>query len=367
MVTRRRLLALAAATAAFRPAYAETTVDAGAPLRDIAAARGIAFGTYVYDEMLRREDEYTHLAEREAALVTSSSFHWAHVAPTPEGADFSGPDRVAAWAAAHRLGLRGHTLLWGEATPRWFAALSDRAAAVAAVEAHIAAMGRHFAGRLQSWDVVNEAIKVNEGHEDGLRRSVLYDRIGPDYLDLAFRAARAADPATRLVYNEFDLELALPEHEEKRRVLLGLVDGFKRRGTPIDAIGLQSHLSTDGMAQFDERRFARFLDEIAARGLEIMLTELDVIDRRAPADITLRDAAVADTYRRYLDVALANTAVKTVIGWGLTDRNSWIDWDNPRTKRADGLHPRPLAFDEMFRPKPAYFAIAAALRAAPAR
>jgi endo-1,4-beta-xylanase len=369
MPTRRALLlgAAAAGSTVFRPALARAAVDAGAPLHEIAAARGIAYGTYIYDEMLRREDDYTHLAEREAALVTSSSFHWAHVAPTPGENDFSGPDRVLAWSAAHELGLRGHTLIWGEAAPRWFAELPDRATATAAVEAHIAAIGRHFAGRLHSWDVVNEALKVNEGHADGLRRTVFYDKIGPGYLDIAFRAARAADPKTRLVYNEFDLELALPEHEAKRRAVLALIDGFKTRGTPIDALGLQSHLSTDGMAQFDEARFAGFLKEIADRGLEIMLTELDVIDRLAPADTTPRDAAVAETYRRYLDVALANPAVKTVISWGLTDRNSWIDWTNPRTRRADGLRPRPLAFDEGFRPKPAYFAIAAALRAASAR
>ena len=365
MPTRRDLLWGAGALALLRPAWARG--DAGTPLHEIAAGRGIAYGTYIYDEMLRREDEYTHLAERQAALVTSSSFHWAHVAPTPESRDFSGPDTVLAWARAHGLGLRGHTLIWGEAAPRWFADLPDRAAATRAIEDHIAAIGGHFAGRLHSWDVVNEAVKVNEGHADGLRRTVFYDKLGSDYLDIAFRAARAADPKTRLVYNEFDLELDLPEHAEKRRVVLDMIDGFKKRGTPIDAIGLQSHLSTDGMAHFDEKQFARFLRDVADRGLDIMLTELDVIDRLAPADVVLRDAAVAEAYRRYLGVALAEKAVKTVVSWGLTDRNSWIDWTNPRTRRADGLHPRPLPFDEEFRPKPAYFAIAAALAAAPAR
>ncbi|HYM74051.1 MAG TPA: endo-1,4-beta-xylanase [Stellaceae bacterium] len=337
------------------------------PLHQLAAERGIAYGTYIYDEMLKREDEYTHLAEREAAFVTSSSFHWFKVEPNQGSTDFAGPDAVEAWARAHELGLRGHALVWGEAAPRWFGDIADRAAAARALERHVAAMCRHFAGRLQSWDVVNEALKVNEGHADGLRRTVFYEKIGPAYLDIAFRAAREADRKTRLVYNEFDLELDLPEHRDKRRFLLAMIDGFRQRGTPIDAVGLQSHLSTDGMAHFDEKIFAGFLKDLADRGLEIMLTELDVIDRLAPADITRRDEAVAETYRRYLDVALANRAVKTVVSWGLTDRNSWIDWDNPRTKRADGLHPRPLPFDEAFRPKPAYFAIADAFRRAPPR
>jgi endo-1,4-beta-xylanase len=364
MLTRRELLWGATATAVLRPAFA---LAAGEPLHRLASQKGIAFGTYVYDEMLRREDDYTHLAERQAALITSSAFHWAHVAPAPDKTDFSKVEAVQAWAREHELALRGHTLIWGEAAPGWFSDLPSRDAAVKAFSDHVTAMGKHFAGQLHSWDVVNEALKVNEGHADGLRRTVFYDKIGPDYLDLAFRTARAADPKTRLVYNEFDLELDIPEQRDKRRFLLAMIDGFKKRGTPIDAVGLQSHLSTDGMAHFDEKIFAGFLKDLADRGLEIMLTELDVIDRLAPADITSRDAAVAETYRRYLDVALANKAVKTVVIWGLTDRNSWIDWVHESTKRADGLHPRPLPFDEEFRPKPAYFAIAEAFRRAPPR
>jgi len=194
------------------------------------------------------------------------------------------------------------------------------------------------------------------------------DKIGPDYLDIAFRAARAADPVARLVYNDFGVEFGAPDQLEKRRVLLGLIDGFKERGTPIDAIGLQSHLSIAEMAQFDDKDFGYFLDELAARGLEVMLTELDCIDKGAPSDIAARDAAVAAAYRRYLDVALANRAVTTVINWGLSDRQSWIvSGDDLLARRADGLRPRPLPFDTDLHPKPAYRAIAEALRAAPPR
>jgi endo-1,4-beta-xylanase len=89
-------------------------------------------------------------------------------------------------------------------------------------------------------------------------------------------------------------------------VLLDLIDGFKKRGTPIDAVGLQSHLSIADMASWDDKGFSRFLDELAARGLEVMLTELDCIDKGAPTDIAGRDAAVAAAYRHYLDVALAS-------------------------------------------------------------
>jgi len=275
-------------------------------------------------------------------------------------------DTFVAWARAHELKLRGHTMIWGEALPTWFGGL-DRAAAVRAVENHIADIGRHLAGRIHSWDVVNEAIKPNDGRPDRLRRTELVEKIGPEFLDIAFRAARAADPKAKLVYNDFDFELDVPEQRDKRRTLLDLLDGFRKRGTPIDAVGLQSHLSLEDMPRFNEKAYGDFLREVAARGVEIMITELDVIDRAAPGGIAKRDAAVAATYKRFLDVALAEKPVKTVVVWGLCDRNSWIDWMNPRTKRADGLHPRPLLFDEEYRPKPVYTTVAEVLAGAPRR
>jgi endo-1,4-beta-xylanase len=239
---------------------------------------------------------------------------------------------------------------------------------VEAVEKHVTETCRHFAGRMQSWDVVNEAILIGSGRPDQLRPHVFLDKIGPDYIDIAFRAARAADPEARLVYNDFGIEFSAADQLEKRKVLLGLLDGMKKRGTPIDAVGLQSHLSIADMAKFDDTGFSRFLDDLAARGLEVMLTELDCIDKGAPSDIAARDAAVAAAYKHYLDVALANRAVTVVINWGLSDRSSWVvSGNDPLAKRDDGQRPRPLPFDTDLNPKPAYFAVADAMKSAPKR
>jgi endo-1,4-beta-xylanase len=245
--------------------------------------------------------------------------------------------------------------------------LEDRADAVRAVHDHIARVCGHFAGRVQSWDVVNEAINLKHGRPDGLRRTVFLDLIGPEYLDIAFRAARQADPKAALVYNDFDFELGISWEADRRRVLLGLLDGFKKRGVPIDAVGLQSHLRTDTFDRFDEKVFADFLRELADRGLAILLSELDVSDRNAPADIARRDRLVASVYRRYLDVALANRAVTAVISWGLTDADRWVNSGTNPERRADGLPARPLPFDADYVPAPAYVAIAEALAAAPKR
>ncbi|HEX5319934.1 MAG TPA: endo-1,4-beta-xylanase [Stellaceae bacterium] len=363
MIARRDLLLAGAALPLLpKPALAAP------PLRDIAASRGLVYGTYVRSEMLDKDRMYTGLVTREAGLIVCSCAHWKHLAPTRTTVDYTGLEAAYGWARAHRMQYRGHALLWGEAAPVWFAELPDRAAAIRAVEEHVTGTCRHFAGRFHSWDVVNEPLKLGDGRADHLRRSVFAEKIGPDYLDIAFRAARAADPKTRLVLNEFGVELETENDRDKRAALLGLIDGFKKRGTPIDAVGIQSHIATATIDKFDPKAFGAFLAELAGRGLEIMLTELDVVDKGAPAAIPARDRAVADTYRRYLDAALASPAVTTVVNWGLSDINSWISsGKTPEAQRADGLEPRPLPFDKEGKPKPAYAAIAAALGAAPLR
>ncbi len=366
--SRRDILRTAALGAAGWPILAGAAPALG--LQQIAAERGLLYGTYVRAEMLGSDPAYTHLIEREAGLVTCSCTQWSHLQPTPTRFDFAEVEANYAWARARDMKYHGHNLIWGESAPGWFRDLPSREAAAAALEQGVGAVCRHFAGRFESWEIVNEAIKLGDGRPDGLRRSVYLDRIGPEYLDIAFRAARAADPKTPLLYNDFGLECDIPYQRDKRRALLGLLDGFKKRGTPIDAVGLQSHLGYLEMQHFDEKLFSRFLDELVARGLKLMITELDVTDKGAPSDIARRDAAVADVYTRYLDVALANTAVTTVISWGLTDRNSWITSGaagHPEVLRSDGLPERPLPFDTDCLPKPAYVAIAEALHGAPKR
>jgi endo-1,4-beta-xylanase len=108
---------------------------------------------------------------------------------------------------------------------------------------------------------------------------------------------------------------------------------------------------------------------LAGLGLIIQITELDVTDENAPADEAVRDRLVADTYARFLDTALDETAVKMVVTWGLSDRHSWIvRRETHESKwRSDGLSPRPLPFDANLRPKPACEAIARAFAHAPSR
>jgi endo-1,4-beta-xylanase len=365
-LSRRGFVLGAAGATLVAPAAARATRVTG--LRQIAESRGLMFGSMIRGSDLGKNRALADTAGRECDLFVCRVMHWDYVEPRRGTYDYAQPDSDAAWAAAHAMKFRGHALLWGEHAPKWFAAIDDRNEAARAITDHAARVPRHFAGRMQSWDVVNEAIKPDDGRPDGLRRTAFLERVGPDYLDIAFHAARGADPKAKLVYNDFDVEFDLPWHRQKRRALFNLLDGLRRRDVPIDMVGLQGHIELEKMPHFEPKVFEGVLRDLSDRGFEVMITELDVTDRGAPSDIAKRDAEVASAYRRYLDVALASRAVKAVITWGLSDADSWItNGEYPQTIRADGLKPRPLPFDAGYAPKPAYVAIAEALHAAPAR
>ena len=182
--------------------------------------------------------------------------------------------------------------------------------------------------------------------------------IGTDYIEIAFRTAAIADPKALLVYNEWGLEY----NEAHQDTVLELLERLKAKGTPLHALGIQSHLYSD--REFKPQNFRKFLRNVAKLGLKIMITELDVLDAKFPLDINRRDRLVAGIYEDYLNVVLAEKAVTTVINWGISDSHNWITETEPRRDRGQ---PRPLVFDRQMKPKLAWNAIARAFDQSPTR
>jgi endo-1,4-beta-xylanase len=336
-----------------------------ASLRDASASRGLVFGAFPYDYPPTRDQALDRLVGEQCALV-APILHWSIVSPKP--GDFDGfADRgVCALAAAHGLQLGGAHLLWHEKYPRWFAELPDANAARAAIARHIRRMGERYGRETWFINVVNECLDPKGGRPDGLRMDPALRAIGPSYLELAFHEAREAFPSSRLVLNDYGMEQDVGDMAAKRRAFLALLDGFRRRGVPVDAVGLQSHLALS--KTFDEVSYLAFLREIAARGVRIILSELDVLDVGAPGDEARRDLEVAAMYRRFLTAALSERAVSCVMIWGLSDRHTWLTpRQNRKFARADGLPTRPLPFDAQLHPKPAFHSILESFLAAPRR
>jgi endo-1,4-beta-xylanase len=340
-------------------------------LRKLASEKGLLYGTTISAKQISGDPRFVDLVRQQTGLIVAENdMKWQVMNRGGRGDDDYGPaDTVAAFALENDLALRGHNLLWYQRTPSWFFDLISRPEIESAIVERVRRLAGHYRGMVHSWDVVNEPIEPKDGRPDGLRTGVFLEMFGPDYLDLAYRTAREADPAARLVVNEYDVELDTPEQEARRTALLNLLEGMRRSGTPVDAVGVQAHLSCAGGPPFSAARLRRFLADVAGLGLTIQITELDVTDENAPADEARRDRLVADTYSRLLDTALDEPAVKMVVTWGLSDRHSWIVRKETHESkwRSDGMPSRPLPFDSDLKPKPAFEAIAQAFAHAPQR
>ena len=340
-------------------------------LRKLAAEKGLLYGTTISAAQITGDHPFVDLVLQQAGLVVAENdMKWQVInRRAPDDENYGPADTIANFAAANNLVLRGHNLLWYHRTPEWYFDLPSRQEQERAVVKHIEQLAGRYRGKVHSWDVVNEPIEPKDGRPDGLRTAVFLETLGPGYLDLAYRTAREADPGARLVVNEYDIELDAPEQEARRSVLLRLLERMQRSGTPVDAVGVQAHLSAVGGPPFSASRLRRFLADVASLGLTIQITELDVTDENAPADVTVRDRLVADAYSRFLDAALDEPAVKMVVTWGLSDRHSWIvRRETYQAKwRKDDAASRPLPFDADLEPKPAYEAVARAFAHAPER
>jgi endo-1,4-beta-xylanase len=193
----------------------------------------------------------------------------------------------------------------------------------------------------------------------GLRDDVPWmQTIGPEYVAHSFHVAHEADHHALLVLNDFGYETVNQygdRPEDKRRATLRVLDRLLDARVPVHAFGIQAHLLADHFHhRFHAKAYRRFLQELADRGLKILITEMDVLDDGLPADPKQRDHQIAEVYRRYLDVTLDEPAVKSLTTFGLSDRYTWLQEDYPRD---DGADRRPLPFDADLKPKPAYHAV----------
>ncbi|MBV8565973.1 MAG: endo-1,4-beta-xylanase [Methylobacteriaceae bacterium] len=359
MLSRRDALVLAAA------GVASAAVGGGAPhasareegLAAIAQRRGILFGASVGHEVAD-DAGYARLYVEEAQIVTTdTALKFDYLRPSEARFDFSGADAIMAFAAQRRLLVRGHNLAWNDNAPDWLKRLSAREVE-RVFDTHIDAVVSRYAGRLHSWDVVNEPFWPGHGKPGGYRDGPWFAAMGPDYVKRAFRRAGAIDKTARLCVNEAHCEIDNDWGRGIRPRLLRLVDELRDAGLPLHAVGLEGHLQPQW--RYDDDLFLSFLAELAARDVDLYITELDVNDEAFPAETAARDAAVAARYETFLTRVLQQPRVRVVITWQLSDRYTWYRSIARSGEDATRL-PRPLPFDDALQRKPAWGAIARAL------
>lgn len=364
-LTRRGFLA--ASTLALAPDWA--LARGQKPLREHAAAKGLIFGSAVNSRNLREDAAYAEAVAREAAVITPDyEMKWGFTEPTRGRFRYEPSDYLVQFAESHGMRVRGHTPIWYRNMPGWAEAALSSGEASRLLRARVEGPLSRWRGRILEWDVVNEPLEPEHGRPDYLRKSPWLEALGPSYIDDAYHIAREVEPRAILYMNEYGLDFDNAYSRNRRRAVLHMLEGFRKRKVPVDALGIQGHLIAGGPS-LGVGAIRAFLKEVASMGYRIMITELDIRDTPLPPDIAARDKAVADLGRRYLDVVLDERAVVGVVTWGLSDKYTWLNAFDlfPRQARADRLINRALPLDETMKPKLLRDAIAAAFDAAPSR
>ncbi|MFF0477721.1 endo-1,4-beta-xylanase [Streptomyces sp. NPDC004284] len=307
-----------------------TSQAAESTLGGAAAQSGRYFGTAIASGRLG-DPAYTSIAAREFTSVTPENEMKIDATEPQQGRfDFTAGDRVYNWAVQNGKQVRGHTLAWHSQQPGWMQSLSGSTLRRATIN-HINGVMAHYKGRLAQWDVVNEAFADGSS---GARRDSNLQRTGNDWIEVAFRTARAADPAAKLCYNDYNTENWT---WAKTQAVYAMVRDFKQRGVPIDCVGFQSHFNSDSPYNSD---FRTTLQSFAALGVDVAVTELDI------------QGAPATTYANVTNDCLAVPRCLGVTVWGVRDTDSW---------RADQT---PLLFNGDGSRKPAHTSVLNALNAA---
>ncbi|MFK7906356.1 MAG: endo-1,4-beta-xylanase [Chitinophagales bacterium] len=305
------------------------------------------------------------IIEAEFNTITPENImKWMYIHPAVDSFYFDMADKYIALGKKNNMHIVGHTLLWHSQIAEWMNEVKDSAVMANHIENHINTIAGHFKGKIDTWDVVNEAL-----NEDGsFRESSFLKVMGESYIEHAFKLAAAADPNAELIYNDYNLW-----KPEKRAGVVRLVKNLQEKGIKIDGVGMQAHWSLIGPGIED---IENSILAYSALGVKVMFTELDVTALPNPWD--LEGAEISQNYDKYkgdpvlnpfpselpdsMQVKLAERyedifklflkhedKISRVTFWGVNDGQSWLNgW--PIEERTN----YPLFFDRKFKRKMAY-------------
>lgn len=303
-------------------------------------------------------------AAREFNYVThENEMKWDALERQPGVFSFGNADRTIEFAEANGMQVKGHTLVWHSQLPSWVRELTTRDAVLQAMERHIIEVVGRYRGRVQAWDVVNEAF--TDGNSPRLRGSNLEDvndpnngngnngpdsvfrrLIGEDYIDRAFTLANAADPDAVLFYNDFNAEGT----SAKSDAIFNMVQGMLQRGVPIHGVGLQMHINENVDGQRSAEQIAQNIARLTGLGLQVQITELDV-SLCGNASIEQRRAEQRQRLADVTRVCMEQPLCSAITLWGVSDPDSWRDG------ACNEGRSEPLLFDAAFQRKAAYFGV----------
>lgn len=323
------ILSICTATEAISvvPLTGTTSLREEAHKKNITIGSGAINPTYLKDPVFAAV-----LALQFNSLHPENEMKWDFIHPTEGHYNWEPIDRLVQFAENHDMLVKGHGLISNCCNPGYVLNITNPVVFRAAMTTHFKAILHRYEGRIDRWDVVTEPFLTMGG---GLANNDFYKRLGPGYIDDAFRIARAVSPNAKLYINEALVE-SIPV---KRQELYSLVSGLVANGSPIDGVALQMHITeiapTPGV-------LTEIVHSYKALGLQVEIAEMDVHTLNS----TLQTQIYGAVIREALEAGMTD-----INFWGFTDRHSytWL----PGAK--------PLMFDENYRPKGAFYATHSAL------
>ena len=323
------------------------------------------------------EKEYK-ITEREFSVITAENcMKPMHIIGKKGEYNFEESDKFVDYATENDLTVIGHTLVWKNSAPDWFfndnnGNAVSRDVLIKRMEKYIHMVVSRYKGKIEYWDVVNEAVDVfknDKGEKYAkLKPTPWHDIIGDDYIEIAYKAAHKADPNCKLLYNDYNMY-----QKEKTDFIINMVENLRAKGIPIYGIGSQAHMFLEHPT-LEEVEY--WLKKCSDAKIPLHITEMDISVlpnawKHKGANVQDRfDLAEefnpytngapnnvlqiqADRYKDLFSLFLKySDAVERITFWGVWDGNSWRNY-HPMSGRTD----YPLLFDRSFKKKPAYYAL----------
>lgn len=282
------------------------------------------FGTAVDQNTLSVSQVATIVRTHFGQLTPENSMKWDSTEGSQNSFSFAGADYLVNWAQTNGKLVRGHTLVWHSQLPQWVKNIGSSSTLTSVIQNHAKTIVTRYKGKVFHYDVVNEMF-----NEDGtIRSSVFSSVLGTSFVDIAFNAASAADPAAKLYINDYNLDSV----NSKVNGLVNLVNSKRAAGVPIHGIGTQAHLNAGGAGQVQAA-----LQRLATAADEVAITELDIQN------------ASSNDYTTVVRACLNTPKCVGITVWGVSDKDSWRTGQNP------------LLFDNNYNAKAAFNAIMAIL------
>ncbi|WP_445737391.1 endo-1,4-beta-xylanase [Mariniflexile sp.] len=316
-----------------------------------ALANPFFVGVAVKAQQLNTGSAYDVVLKNEFSSITAEYEMKMDPISTGSGTyNWVAADKIVKYGNDNGINVHAHVLVWHNAVPNWLKDFSGTDAEFALeVKKYITAVVTHFAGKVKSWDVVNEAVDDN----GNMRNTVFLTKMGPNYIKDCYQWARdaanaAGDTNLLLFYNDY----ATSTNINKQNKVFAIVDDLKASNL-IDGLGFQMHNTYLSPAK---TQMEADINRAVAKGLKIHVSELD-IQVNQNNDITTftneRKLAQKDKYKEivkiYNALPAANKYALTV--WGFKDNESWIPYST------DLNHPGndwPLLYDNNFEIKSAH-------------